>query len=605
MPLRPYQLAAFDAAKDYLRACISPAIVEAATGAGKSHIIAELAHWLNAVSGKKVLCLAPSKELIQQNHQKYLLTGSPASIYCASAGNKSLVHDVVFGSPLSIKNAMEKLGNQFAAVVIDESHSLTPTIKDIIHQLREENPKLRVIGFTATPYRLGSGYIYEVDEHDKLVPEDKTRDPYFKKLLYRITARELIDMGFLTPPMAGDIGAGHYDAVDLKLDKKGNFDSREIEQAFEGKGRLTADIVQDVVGRSAGRMGVMFFAATRQHAREIMESLPPENSRMVDGETKSKLRTQIVKDFKDRKFKYLVNVSVFTTGFDAEHVDTVAILRATESVSLFQQIIGRGLRLHPDKKECLVLDYAENTERHCIDGDFFGVDIKAGFKFEGSASVTCECPDCGGENTFSARKNDEGYDIDQNGYFTDLEGEIIKDDFDNLIPAHFGRRCEHYNVVGGELVRCDYRWTFKECDECGFENDIAARYCAGCSAEIIDPNEKLKLDFQKMKKNPHVATSDKVLSWNVSKHIARSGNDTVRVDYTTEFRSFSVWYMPQRKTDWRKFVQATTSADAATVEEYLDLSYAFMTKKPATITSQKQNDFFKVLDYNQPESVEP
>jgi DNA repair protein RadD len=101
--LRPYQQAAFDAAITYIRKCYEPCLIEAATGAGKSHIIASIAEWVHSHSGKKVLCLAPSKELIQQNHKKYLATGNPASIYCASV-SKSLTHDVVFGSPRTVLN---------------------------------------------------------------------------------------------------------------------------------------------------------------------------------------------------------------------------------------------------------------------------------------------------------------------------------------------------------------------------------------------------------------------------------------------------------------------------------------------------------------------
>jgi len=163
---RYYQNEAVDLAIDFVKKSFDPCLLELATGAGKSLIVAEIAKQLKEISGKKVLCLAPSKELVTQNREKYLSYGEPASMFSASAGSKCLAHDVVFASPGTVLNSISKFGNRFAAVIVDEAHGITPTIKKIIYALKELNPMLRVIGLTATPYRLGSGYIYRVDEDD-------------------------------------------------------------------------------------------------------------------------------------------------------------------------------------------------------------------------------------------------------------------------------------------------------------------------------------------------------------------------------------------------------------------------------------------------------
>ena len=160
MALRPYQQAAFDTAVSWMKQSIEPAVIEAATGAGKSHIVAAIAEWVSINTGKKVLCLAPSKELTEQNHEKYLATGNPASFYSSSLG-KSMAHDVVFGTPLTVKNSLDKFGAQFACIIVDECHGITNTVQGIIGSIKEKNPKVRVIGLSATPYRLGSGYIYQ------------------------------------------------------------------------------------------------------------------------------------------------------------------------------------------------------------------------------------------------------------------------------------------------------------------------------------------------------------------------------------------------------------------------------------------------------------
>src|SRR5690606_29456504 len=141
---------------------------------GKSIIIAMLASTLTTISkGKHVLCLAPSAELVTQNRAKYLATGEPASIYSASAGQKCLKHPVVFATPGTFKGKARAIGGKFCAVVLDEAHRITPTVRQIIEDMRASNPNLRVIGLSATPYRLGTGYIYQTDETGRAYGPDK------------------------------------------------------------------------------------------------------------------------------------------------------------------------------------------------------------------------------------------------------------------------------------------------------------------------------------------------------------------------------------------------------------------------------------------------
>jgi DNA repair protein RadD len=575
-------------------------VIEAATGAGKSHIIAALAEWINSYGNKKVLCLAPSKELTEQNHSKFLATGEPASIYCASLG-KSLAHDVVFGTPQTVLNSIDKLGSKFAAVIVDECHGITPTIKTIIYKLKQHNPKLRVVGLSATPYRLGSGYIYAYDENGTPVPESQALNPYFNTLIHRVTARELIGKGFLTPPVAHDHQAESYRTQSMQLNKMGQFNAKDVEQAFEGHGRKTSMIVAEIVELSRARQGVIIFAATIHHAEEIMASLPVHNSAIVTGKTKKKDREDIIRSFKNKKIKYLVNVSVLTTGFDAPHVDVVAILRATESVGLLQQIIGRGLRLDDNKDDCLILDYAENIERHCPDGDVFNPQIKAVPSSSGSEAIKAVCPLCATPNEFSARPNPDEFNSDINGYFVDLLGDRIKNENEQEVPSHFGRRCLGQEIINGVAERCDYRWTYKECPDCEHENDIAARRCAACDAELVDPNEKLRLEFQRIKADPYSLSTDAVISWKPSKFISRAGNETLRVDYVTECRAFSVWYLPKKRNLWSSLCLAVYGKEAPDVDTFMKYVNTHG-KMPKTISVRKDktSNYFNVYSHNRP-----
>jgi len=198
--LRPYQQEAHDKIMGHIRLSRDPCLAEMATGAGKSHVIAAVANSVHAMSGgKSVLVLQPSKELTEQNHAKYLETGNRASIFSASVGAISTKYPVVFGTPLTVKNKLSRFGDKFAMIIIDEAHGITPTIITIIDGIRAKNPNVRVVGLTATPYRLGTGYIYKIDENDKPIPDFQTKDPYFTKLVCKVTARFLLDLGFLTP----------------------------------------------------------------------------------------------------------------------------------------------------------------------------------------------------------------------------------------------------------------------------------------------------------------------------------------------------------------------------------------------------------------------
>lgn len=586
MQLRPYQQECVDVCVSTLLKDTTPIVAELATGAGKSLIVSEIAKQIHTISGKSILCLAPSKELVLQNRAKYLLTGNPASIYSASVGSKCLRHPVVFGTPQTVVNAIDKFGDRFALIIIDEAHGITKSVKKIIDSFRLKYPKLRVLGLTATPYRLGSGYIYAEDVQGKGMHEDTAKDPYFTKLVYKIGANALIDMGYLTKPTIGELGGEHYDTLHIKPNAMGKFDAKEIDKAFLGHGRLTSQIVQDVVIKSKDRQGVMIFAATIAHAQEVMASLPDGISALVTGETDKKERARTVQRFINKDIKYLVNVAVFTTGFDATHVDVIALLRKTESAGLLQQIIGRGLRLHDGKKDCLILDYAQNLEEHSPDGDIFNPAIKA-IRSGSGATMEQVCPLCKFTNTFSMRENKGDYKINEDGYFTDLLGVEITNDDGVPIPSHYGRRCQG-RVNGGKGVedwaQCDYRWSLKVCPNCDEENDITARRCTKCKGELVDPNAKLILEFKQHKRDPTNIQIDEVLNFTHRPTMSKAGNECIVVEFVTPYRTFKIWLQKKAKSkiaiaDLAMFYQHIN--DIKTVEYIKD-----------------HTGFYRVLSYN-------
>lgn len=577
--LRDYQQEAVDSAISWIRKNSEPVLLELATGAGKSLICAELARILISLSGKKVLCLCPTAELVEQNAEKFSLTGEDFSIYSASIG-KSLRHNVVFATEGTFKKVAEEQGSGFSCVIIDEAHKITPTIKKIISDMRKGNHNLRVIGMTATPYRLGTGYIYEIDQSGAIVEE--AVKPYFKKLIYSVGGAFLVEKGYLTKPVIGKIGADKYDTDNLKLGKNFTFSADDLDQAFVGQGKKTSAIIADVVNQSnaMGARGVMFFASTIEHAEEILDSLPAYNSAIVTGETPKAERKRIIADYKAQKIKYLVNVAVLTTGFDAPHTDVVAILRATESASLLSQIIGRGLRLFDGKEYCLILDYAGNIEKFYPDGDLFNPQIQA-FSEKKPVKADFHCELCNAVNTFSLRPNPDGFEIDPYGYFKDLAGDriLIGEQF---FPAHFGRRCTAVTAKGHNVFeRCNYFWSFKECHECSHENDIAARKCSGCGIQLIDPNNKLSIDFEKFKMDLTQVQTDLIKS--IIKKKVRP--DLLLAIIETQYRTIEVFFSKR--------------ANSKFYEKMCDKSFI-----PKTISYRKQtadSKYFIVSDFNREE----
>ena len=528
---RPYQQRAIDSAINWMRKNTDSCVLDLSMSAGKSIIAAFIANEMHRISGgKKVLVLCPNATLVSQNAEKYAMISDEYSIYSASI-SKSLRHAVVFATPLSFAGIVDKTDGEFCCVIVDEGDSITETIKGIISTLKEKNPLLRVCSMTGTPYRTGEGWIAEIDVNNTVFEE--ITSPYYKKIVDRISPRELIDLGFATPPCVVDVSE-KYDTSNLKLTSNGTFRQSDIDQAFVGQGRKTASVVEDIVNRSnsIGARGVMIFGATINHCKEIMESLPNYNSGVINGEMGGKHNQEVIQKFRDQKIKYLVNVNMATVGFSVDHVDVIAILRATSSSRLYQQILGRGMRLDADKKEFLLLDYTDNIANLFPSGDVFSPEIIAYGK---KPSIRHEilCPDCHNMNDVVLRPNPDGYNVDNFGYFLDLAGERVEYEGQHF-PAHFARRCSHVDFLGkNQMVRCNHYWSHKECPNCNEKNDIVARRCTSCKAELINPNEKLIAEFKAFKKDLSQVQTDAINFIRKKAIKTKSGNDGIQISFGT------------------------------------------------------------------------
>ncbi|MFD2229534.1 DEAD/DEAH box helicase [Alkalimarinus sediminis] len=481
--LRNYQRDAVKATIEHFRKSDESAVIVLPTGAGKSLVIAELAR----LAKRKILVLAHVKELVEQNHAKYESYGLTASIYSAGLKQKSTAQQVTFASIQSVARNLDAFSESYSLVIIDECHRVSgevdenlkhsssgDTQKDtsvnesqylqLTRKLKSHNPGLKVLGLTATPYRMGIGWIYRYHYHGYTRADD-TRP--FSHCIYELPLNYMIKNGYLTPPKVVDAAIAHYDFSSLNANSNGQYNEREVNELLARYPRVTQGIIEQIKMLANGepsRQGVMIFAASINHAKEITGYLNAKETALITGDTPPNQRTELISRFKSRELKFLVNVAVLTTGFDAPHVDMIAILRPTESVSLYQQIVGRGLRLSDGKTDCLVVDYAGNGF------DLFYPEVGAAKPSSESVPVMVHCPKCEFANTFWG--------------ITDDQGQLIE---------HYGRKCWGYELIeSGERVSCDYRFRFKECRLCGAENDIAARQCARCHEAIIDPDDQLK-----------------------------------------------------------------------------------------------------------------
>ncbi len=470
--LRDYQQEAVDKTIHYFQRKRLPAVIVLPTGAGKSLVIAEMAK----VATGRVLCLAHVKELVEQNHEKYESYGLRAGIFSAGLNKKEADDKVIFGSIQSVARAEDDFFKDFTLLVIDECHRVSleadSQYATVIRKLRKENPNLCILGLTATPYRLGLGWIYNHHSDGSLMTNE-TR--FFRQCIYDLSLEYMIENDYLTKPIKVDIPVTCYDFSEL-VDNHKKYTLKELENLLKKQRRLTPLIIKNIVDitETYNRQGVMIFCSTVKHAKEILDYLPAGDARIVLGDTEANERDQIIQEFKRREFKYLVNVSVLTTGFDAPHVDVIAILRPTESVSLYQQIIGRGLRLDEMKEDCLILDYSG------VDHNIYRPQVRDRRPRPESVQVEVECPKCGYMNLFWGIKNHDGE-----------------------IREHYGRTCR-----GGlqdemmDIEPCGYRFRFKICDKCFHQNDISARECESCEHELIDPDSKIKQ--AKLSKDSHV-----------------------------------------------------------------------------------------------------
>ncbi|AQT67926.1 UvsW helicase [Anaerohalosphaera lusitana] len=392
--LRPYQQEAIDAVYQHLRERDDNPCVVLPTGTGKGVVLGQIATDAVTRWGGRVLVLAHVKELLEQNAEKIqlLCDDLDVGIYSAGMNRRDTDHPVIVAGIQSVYRRACELG-AFDLVIVDEAHLIAPDGEGMYRQFLGDakiiNPNLRVIGLTATPYRMKGGMICK--------PEN-----ILNHVCYEAGIKEMIVQGYLSK-LKSRSGKVRADLDGLHV-RGGEFIASEMESAMD-QDSLVRNACREIVELTKDRNSVLIFTTSITHCEHVaaeISRLSKQECAMITGDTPSDERAEIINRFKGNTvksdlfggtkppLKYLANVNVLTTGFDAANIDCVVLLRPTASVGLFVQMIGRGTRLHPGKEDCLVLDYGGNVLRHGpVDAVVLPEELAGG----GEAPAR-ECPEC-------------------------------------------------------------------------------------------------------------------------------------------------------------------------------------------------------------------
>ncbi|MCC6661119.1 MAG: DEAD/DEAH box helicase family protein [Phycisphaerales bacterium] len=352
------------------------------TGGGKTPVIATICRDAVGPWNGRVVILAHVKELLEQAADKlrHIAPDVPVGIYSAGLKRKDLGYAVTIAGIQSIYQRACDLG-PVDLLIVDEAHLIPPDgegmYRQFIADAKVVNPLARVIGLTATPFRMKSGPICEPGN-------------ILNHVCFEVGVRELIVQGFLSP-LRTKAGLQKVSTDDLHV-RAGEFVASEVEDLMD-KDALVDGACAEIVEHTKDRSATLIFSSGIRHGQHIVEVLKSKHGvecGFVSGDTPAGVRSAILDRFRSGALKYLCNVNVLTTGFDAPHIDCVALVRPTMSPGLYYQMVGRGFRLNPGKADCLVLDFGGNVLRH---GPVDAIRLTTDDRGEGEAPAK-ECPQC-------------------------------------------------------------------------------------------------------------------------------------------------------------------------------------------------------------------
>ncbi len=384
LQLRAYQRQAIDALYRYFEQNTGHPLVILPTASGKSLVMASfIQEAIQFYPDTRILVVTHVRELISQNFAELisLWPEAPAGIYSAGLNSRDTEAQVLFCGIQSVHKRAYDI-QRADLVLVDEAH-LIPRKSDTMYQrfledLRRINPYMKIIGLTATPYRLDSGLLH------------KGKDALFDDIAFEMPVRDLVEQGYLCPLISK--------LTDTQLDvtgvgsRGGEFIPGQLEAAVD-LDPVTQAAVNEIVAFGQDRRSWLLFCSGVSHASHVRDAVQERgiSCACIFGDTPKEERDHIIAAFKRGEIRALSAMNVLTTGFNAPAVDLIAMLRPTKSTGLYVQIAGRGMRLAPGKSDCLVLDFAGNVARH---GPIDRVQPKKAPAEGGGGAPIKVCPNC-------------------------------------------------------------------------------------------------------------------------------------------------------------------------------------------------------------------
>lgn len=383
--LRPYQQAAITSIYDYFQNNKGNPLVIIPTAGGKSLVMAAFIEGvLKAWPDQRILIVTHVRELIAQNHAELigLWPEAPAGIYSAGLGKREAQAQILFAGIQSIHRRVAEIGHT-DLVLIDEAHLIpgksSTMYRRFLKALKYLNPLLKVIGLTATPFRVDSGMLHEGE------------NALFTDIAFEAPVRELMDAGYLSTLVSKQ----PITRLDISTvgTRAGDYIQRDLAVAVDQEA-ITRAAVGEIIEHGRDRKSWLAFCSGVEHAHHVAEEFGRQGiiCRTIFGSTPQDERDAIIADFKRGDIRALASMGVLTTGFNAPAVDLIALLRPTQSAGLYVQMVGRGTRLASSKINCLVLDFAGNVRRH---GPIDLVRPKRPGASNGEGEIPTKlCPDC-------------------------------------------------------------------------------------------------------------------------------------------------------------------------------------------------------------------
>ena len=333
---------------------MKPSIIVAPTAFGKSIVIAAIAKEL----GEKLLVLQPSKELLEQNYDKFVTLGGEASIYSASMGSKELgdVTYATIGSIIKIAGKFRELG--VTKIIIDECDRYPRDKSGQLRRFVDGMTATHVLGLTATPLKLQTN-MGDTGPFSKLVmlTNRSKHGMFFKFILHVSQIQDIVELGYWTPL---EYQSYDFDTGALVYNSSGaEYTNDSIARSYENQ-NIGNKIVKKVA-ELVDRKSILVAVPTIEQATQLAGRIP--NAEVVHGGTSKDERRRIIEDFRSQKTRVIVQVNVLTVGFDYPELDCLITGRPTASISWWYQFVGRGTRIHENKRDCLVVDFVGSVEK--------------------------------------------------------------------------------------------------------------------------------------------------------------------------------------------------------------------------------------------------